>query len=66
MLFDEGAQPGEVTGTAVLDLEKAFEHVTMYLLWAEAPKHQFRLQLLKLLISIYTAKRFVSFRGVVS
>ena len=38
----------------------------MYLRWAEAPKHGFPPQLLKLLISIYTGERFVTFRGVVS
>ena len=61
-----GVPHGHTSGTAVLDLEKAFEHVSMYLLWAEAPKHGFSPQLRKLLIPIYTARCFVSFRGVAS
>eukprot|EP00959_Pyramimonas_sp_CCMP1952_P050552 1056389-Pyramimonas_sp.AAC.1 len=66
MVHDEGTREGEVSATGVLDLSRAFEHVTMNVLWVVAPLCGFPQQLAKLLISIYTSTRLVAFRGVLA
>ena len=59
MLHDEGKPLGQVSATVVLDMEKAFEHVSAYILWAWHQGVMFPMQLLHMMIEIYSWERVV-------
>ena len=66
MLADEAVEENQCSATAVLDLEKAFEHVTAYGLWKYGPELGVKRQMLSFMISIFSMQRVVAFDGVVA
>ena len=66
MLVDESLRDDEVTATAVLDQEKAFEHISATQLWVCGRQQSMPMQLVCLMISIFSAKRVVTADGVVA
>ena len=66
MLADEGAAKDEISATGVLDLEKTFEHVTCYRLWEFQGEAKCPVQLLAIMICIFTMGRWIVHNGVIS
>ena len=64
MLHDESCDPDEAAATAVLDLEKAFEHVSAYAMWSCCAAQAFPAQLACLMISVYTVERVMTLNGI--
>ena len=57
---------GQAAASALIDLEKAYEHISHAYLWQMAKKHGFNLRLLRFIIGLYQGPRFVMVKGIVT
>ena len=64
-LVDEGVSADKVSGTLVLDLEKAFEHVEAMHLWRWGPALRLDPCLISLMIAVFTMPRSVQCAGAI-
>ncbi len=66
-VFDEAAQSrGWESAAALLDLEKAFEHIPLMRVWEAGKKHRFPLTVLRLELECCSFQRRLVFRSAVS
>ena len=55
---------GQAAASALIDLEKAYEHINHEYLWKMAIKHKFNLRLLRFVIRLYQGPRIVMANGI--
>eukprot|EP00959_Pyramimonas_sp_CCMP1952_P168919 3528703-Pyramimonas_sp.AAC.2 len=65
-LAEEGLPDNVVSLGAVPDLEKAFEHISAYLLWDTSPGLDFPRQMIHLFIYMCTGPRWIMYQRIVS